>query len=103
MFTVYSSSKLRGPIFSLRSLASLSPSQIGTSPFKVFDRHVKRLQKDRAVACDGGNRSRTVDYVRDEVANRMLERFLASVYPVVLLFDLAETHLGHKAKVHLHP
>ncbi|KAI0254651.1 S-adenosyl-L-methionine-dependent methyltransferase [Lactifluus subvellereus] len=81
MFTVYSSSKLRGPISSLRLLASLSSSQIGTavqSPFKVFDRHVKRLQKDRAVACDGGNCSRTVDYIRDEVANRMLERFLAS-------------------------
>jgi NADH dehydrogenase [ubiquinone] 1 alpha subcomplex assembly factor 5 len=81
MFTIYSTSRLRGPISPLRLLASLSPSQVGTalqSPFQVFDRQVKRLQKDRAVACDGGNRSRTVDYVRDEVANRMIERFLAS-------------------------
>ena len=63
----------------LRSLAHFSPSQINTaaqSPFQVFDRQAKRLQKDRAAARDGGNRSRTVDYVRDEVANRMIERFI---------------------------
>ncbi|KAF8505729.1 S-adenosyl-L-methionine-dependent methyltransferase [Russula emetica] len=67
----------------LRSLASLSHSQINAatrSPYQVFDRHAKRLQKDRAAARDGGNRSRTVDYVRDEVANRMIERFTASIY-----------------------
>ena len=63
----------------LRSLAYFSPSQINTavqSPFQVFDREAKRLQKDRAAARDGGNRHRTVDYVRDEVANRMIERFI---------------------------
>jgi hypothetical protein len=69
----------------LRSLASLSHSQINAatrSPYQVFDRHAKRLQKDRAAARDGGNRSRTVDYVRDDVANRMMERFMASIYSV---------------------
>jgi NADH dehydrogenase [ubiquinone] 1 alpha subcomplex assembly factor 5 len=78
----------------LRSLASLSPSQINTatrSPFQVFDRHAKRLQKDRAAARDGGNRSRTVDYVRDDVANRMIERFMASIYSAQLSYNLAET------------
>jgi hypothetical protein len=67
----------------LRSLASLSHSQIDVatrSPYQVFDRHAKRLQKDRAAARDAGNRSRTVDYVRDDVANRMMERFMASIY-----------------------
>ena len=67
----------------VRSLASLSHSQINLttrSPHQVFDRQAKRLQKDRAAARDGGNRSRTVDYVRDDVANRMIERFMASVY-----------------------
>jgi NADH dehydrogenase [ubiquinone] 1 alpha subcomplex assembly factor 5 len=96
MFSLYSSSRLRGPISPLRLLASLSPSQLDTavqSPFQVFDRQVKRLQKDRAVACDGGNRSRTVDYVRDEVANRMIERFLVSFYSINLPSDLAETYL----------
>ncbi|KAH9049089.1 S-adenosyl-L-methionine-dependent methyltransferase [Lactarius hengduanensis] len=65
----------------LRSFASLASSQVNSptqSPFQVFDREVKRSQKDRAVARDGGNRSRTVDYVRNEVADRMIERFLAS-------------------------
>ncbi|KAH9062744.1 S-adenosyl-L-methionine-dependent methyltransferase [Lactarius vividus] len=65
----------------LRSFASLASSQANSatqSSFQVFDREVKRSQKDRAVARDGGNRSRTVDYVRNEVADRMIERFLAS-------------------------
>ncbi|KAI0284263.1 S-adenosyl-L-methionine-dependent methyltransferase [Russula aff. rugulosa BPL654] len=65
----------------LRSLASLSHSQVNPatrSPHQVFDRQAKRLQKDRAAARDGGNRSRTVDYVRDDVANRMIERFMAN-------------------------
>ncbi len=78
----------------LRSLASLSPFQINTttqSPFQVFDRHAKRLQKDRAAARDEGHRSRTVDYIRDDVANRMIERFMASIYSVQLSYDVAES------------
>ena len=61
-----------------RSLASVSssspinPNSVG--PFQVFDRNVKRMQKDRSAERDGGNRSRTVDYVRDEVADRLIER-----------------------------
>ena len=42
----------------------------------MFDRNVKRLQKDRAASRDDGARSRTVDYVRDEVADRMMERLM---------------------------
>ena len=45
------------------------------APFRVFDRNAKQLQKDRAAMTDGGERSRTVDYVRNEVADRMFERF----------------------------
>jgi len=78
----------------LRSLAYLSPSQINTavqSPFQVFDRQAKRLQKDRAAARDGGTRSRTVDYVRDEVANRMIERFIVGACSKMLPYNLAET------------
>jgi len=33
------------------------------------------MQKDRAASVDNGNRSRTVDYLRDEVADRLIERF----------------------------
>ncbi|KAH7876413.1 S-adenosyl-L-methionine-dependent methyltransferase [Lentinula edodes] len=43
-------------------------------PFQVFDRETKRIQKDRAASKDGGESSRTVDYVRDEIADRMMER-----------------------------
>ncbi|KAG9128189.1 hypothetical protein FRC07_003739 [Ceratobasidium sp. 392] len=46
------------------------------SPFRLFDRNTKRMQKDRAATRDLGKRSRTVDYVRDEVADRLLERVL---------------------------
>ncbi|KAI0304146.1 S-adenosyl-L-methionine-dependent methyltransferase [Russula brevipes] len=85
----------------LRSFASLSPSQITTasqSPFQVFDRHAKRLQKDRAAARDGGNRSRAVDYVRDEVANRMIERFMDIKRTFSSVLDLGSGP-GHFSKL----
>lgn len=50
---------------------SANPHTLG--PFQVFDRNVKRMQKDRAALRED---SRTVDYVREEVADRMMERFL---------------------------
>ncbi|KAI0784858.1 S-adenosyl-L-methionine-dependent methyltransferase [Abortiporus biennis] len=67
--------------FFIRSLASVSPASgpvklNSVGPYQVFDRKAKRLQKDRAVARDGGERSRTVDYVRDEVADRLIERLM---------------------------
>ncbi|KAJ3775694.1 S-adenosyl-L-methionine-dependent methyltransferase [Lentinula raphanica] len=51
---------------------SLTTHTLG--PFQVFDRETKRHQKDQAAYKDGGDSSRTVDYVRDEVADRMMER-----------------------------
>lgn len=42
--------------------------------FQVFDRHAKQLQRDRAALREGGASSRTVDYVRNEIAERMMER-----------------------------
>ena len=90
----------------LRSLASLSHSQINTatqSPYQVFDRHAKRLQKDRAAARDGGNRSRTVDYVRDDVANRMIERFTASILYIVLHMPWLRRKPGYKEKFLFRP
>ena len=50
---------------------SLNPNSLG--PFQVFDRSIKVLQKDSGALLDGGKRSRTVDYVRNEVAERMIE------------------------------
>ena len=71
-----------------RSLTSPSPyNHLALIPHQVFDRSVKRLQKDRAAWRDGSERSRMVDYVRDEVADRMMERLLVRVacLPFVML------------------
>jgi NADH dehydrogenase [ubiquinone] 1 alpha subcomplex assembly factor 5 len=58
----------------ISSHSSINLNSVG--PYQVFDRITKQLQKDKAVLREGGNRSRTVDYVRNEVAERMIERFL---------------------------
>lgn len=42
--------------------------------FQVFDRNAKKLQKDRSVTHPRGSSSTTVDYLRDEVADRLMER-----------------------------
>lgn len=61
-----------------RALASISATSsinpTSADPFQVFDRNVKRMQKDRSAEREEGARSRTVDYVRDEVADRLIER-----------------------------
>ncbi|KAJ7129262.1 S-adenosyl-L-methionine-dependent methyltransferase [Mycena epipterygia] len=58
----------------LAAISSASPSANPHTlgPFQVFDRNAKRIQKDRAALRED---SRTVDYVREEVADRMMERF----------------------------
>lgn len=65
----------------IRSLAAVSssspsPNPHTVGPFQVFDRAGKKLQKDRAIERDAGVTSRTVDYVRNEIAERMMERLL---------------------------
>ncbi|TFY56434.1 hypothetical protein EVJ58_g7647 [Rhodofomes roseus] len=74
-----SSSATLRQVLRARPFASLSSSPINigsVGPYQVFDRHAKRLQKDRSALREGGARSRTVDYVRDEVADRMIERMV---------------------------
>ena len=69
---------IRPCIRNVRCYASASSSPINPTtvgPFQVFDRSVKRAQKEWAASRDNGSRSRMVDYVRDEVAERMAERF----------------------------
>ncbi|KAF8335034.1 S-adenosyl-L-methionine-dependent methyltransferase [Cantharellus anzutake] len=59
------------------SVTSRGVSLMQTSPpYQLFDRHAKLLQRDRAALKDDGAASRQVDYVREEAANQMLERFL---------------------------
>jgi NADH dehydrogenase [ubiquinone] 1 alpha subcomplex assembly factor 5 len=72
-----------------RSMAVLAPvSRESLAPFQVFDRRVKEIQKDRASARDGGEQSRTVDYIRNEVAERLNERLLVrELFDVLLQFE----------------
>lgn len=63
-----------------RSFASIATNAPG--PYAVFDRRAKQLQKDRAVL---RKNSATVDYLRDEVADRMLERFEVCFVVLVLV------------------
>jgi NADH dehydrogenase [ubiquinone] 1 alpha subcomplex assembly factor 5 len=61
-----------------RQMATLSPSQ-AMQPYMIFDRNAKCKQKDKAALKEGGSCSRLVDYVRDEVAERMMERLLVCI------------------------
>ncbi|GJJ07215.1 hypothetical protein Clacol_001415 [Clathrus columnatus] len=65
-----------GILYKKRGLASFTNTPPPSSPFEVFDRKAKQIQKDRAASRDNGERSRIVDYLRDEVADRMFERFM---------------------------
>jgi len=86
---------LTRPIAPTRRLVRTFASQAssfttpGTGVYRVFDREAKRLQRDAAVRREGGQRSRTVDYIRDEVADRLMERLL-----VRLLLGPSSTRLN---------
>ncbi|KAG9317317.1 S-adenosyl-L-methionine-dependent methyltransferase [Chiua virens] len=82
-----------------RAFASEALSAAHTSSaYRVFDRIAKQRQKDRAASRDGGARSRTVDYVRDEVADRMMERLLDIKTKFDTLVDLGSGP-GHFSKL----
>ncbi|KII95277.1 hypothetical protein PLICRDRAFT_48238 [Plicaturopsis crispa FD-325 SS-3] len=86
-----------------RSFAALSsssppPNPNTVGPYEVFDRAAKRLQRDRAAAQNGGASSRMVDYVRDEVADRMMERLLDIKRKFNTILDLGSGP-GHFSKL----
>ncbi|GAA5949952.1 hypothetical protein JCM3765_007748 [Sporobolomyces pararoseus] len=64
------------------AVPSFAPSS--ASPFQVFDRNLKRSQRDRAAA--NKDKSRLTDYVKDDVAQSMVDRLLdiKERYPLVL-------------------
>ncbi|KAJ1678789.1 hypothetical protein EV182_003356, partial [Spiromyces aspiralis] len=66
-----------------------------TAPYQVFDRQVKRLQRDRAASFVES--SREVDYLKDEVAARLADRLLdiKRKYPTVVELGAG---CGHFAK-----
>jgi NADH dehydrogenase [ubiquinone] 1 alpha subcomplex assembly factor 5 len=72
------------------------PPAIG--PFQVFDRGAKQIQKDRAATRDGGQQSRTVDYVRDEIADRMMERLFVRSFQTRILCAFCRQHLSQDIK-----
>ncbi|KZT28639.1 S-adenosyl-L-methionine-dependent methyltransferase [Neolentinus lepideus HHB14362 ss-1] len=73
-----------------------SPNTVG--PYQVFDRYAKRLQKDRSARRDDGEKSRTTDYVRDEVADRMMDRLLDIKRKFNTILDLGSGP-GHLSKL----
>jgi len=70
--------------FAAISSSSPSPSLNTVGPYQVFDRNAKQIQRNRAALRNGGKQSRTVDYVREEVADRMMERFLVWWYVILV-------------------
>lgn len=95
------SSTVRARTYASVSASSPNPNTVG--PFQVFDRSAKRTQKDRAAARDGGARSRTVDYVRDEIADRMIERFQVCSRLPRRAAGLEQQNAGHKTQVRYGP
>lgn len=53
------------------------------------------MQKDRAAAREGGEKSRVVDYLREEVGERMLERFEVSDLHQIEYAELNSAYLLH--------
>ncbi|SCV68626.1 BQ2448_747 [Microbotryum intermedium] len=90
---------------SLRSYAtsSFAPGSQGAgspgTPFVVFDRRLKQLQRDRAAR--NPERSRLTDYIKDEVAANMVDRLLDIKRRFPLVLDIGSGP-GYIAK-HLDP
>jgi len=88
----------RVPRFYSRSLASVA-DVVAPTPYQIFDRYAKVLQKDRSATPNRVENSRTVDYVRDEIGDRLVERMLVSSGPVFFSVNLNVRHIGHQAQV----
>lgn len=72
---------------SRRSYAVQAP---GAPTFEVFNRRTKLLQRERAAA--NAEKSREVDYLRDETAFRLCERLLVCPFFVVPCVMLIMRH-----------
>lgn len=81
-----------------RSLASVADT-VAPTPYQIFDRYAKVLQKDRSAAPNRVENSRTVDYVRDEIADRLIERVLVSSDLMFCFVCLNAPCIGYQAQV----
>lgn len=63
-----------------QSIRTNAQRNYATTPqaFNVFNREAKKLQKDRAAM--NAEESRTVDYLKDEIAARVADRLLVKLY-----------------------
>ncbi|KAL7419155.1 hypothetical protein Q5752_005991 [Cryptotrichosporon argae] len=84
-----------------RTYASLSPhTPPPTSPYEVFDELSKVRQRDRALRrlAEQGLDKTVVDYVRDEMAERLVERVEDIKVPPSSILELA-AHAGQLTRV----
>lgn len=88
----------RVPRFNSRALASVADT-VAPAPYHIFDRYAKVLQKDRSAAHNRVENSRTVDYVRDEIADRLMERMLVSADPTPCFAYLTVSRIGYQEEV----
>ena len=98
MLPFYRHTLPRVPRFDYRSLASVADA-VALAPYQIFDRYAKVLQKDRSAVPSRVKNSRTVDYVRDEIAGRLMERMLVSISFRLFLVHLNTPCVGHQAQV----
>ncbi|SCZ90678.1 BZ3500_MvSof-1268-A1-R1_Chr1-3g02142 [Microbotryum saponariae] len=91
------------PSLRLYATSSFAPGSQGAgspgSPFVVFDRQLKRLQRNRAAR--DPEKSRLTDYIKDEVAANMVDRLLDIKRRFPLVLDIGSGP-GYIAK-HLDP
>lgn len=86
---------------SVSSSSPINPNSVG--PYQVFDRDAKRMQKNRSATKLGGEASRTVDYVREEVADRMVERLMVgSIISRTRRVNNRYNNIGHQTQVQDH-
>lgn len=96
MITFYSG-RTRHCLGLLRTLATTTQkTQNENSQFKVFDRDVKKIQKSRAPILSP-ERSRKMDYLRDEVALKTIERLAFITRDFKRCLDFG-AHLGNFLK-----
>ena len=88
----------RVPKFHSRWLASVADT-VAPAPYQIFDRYAKVLQKDRSAVPSRIENSRTVDYLRDEVADRLIERILVSPERLFFSVCLSVSRAGYQTKV----
>lgn len=77
------------------NLITHSRSSSTASPFLVFDRDAKKWHRNRSVRNEGLVSSQATDYIKDEVAERLLERLqvIKRKFPTIVELGAGAGHL----------